>query len=128
MDSNKQEQQMEHTMTRKEELASIYWDFYKEVYSVRPRHINFEACTEAELEGMLDRLNEQAQVVFAEREEAEKNAVAAFENLVSMTIAAGADDRETALRWIMEGSEYNGDWDYFAWGHGLPYGYFRKMA
>lgn len=113
------------TMTRKEELVSIYWDFYKEVYNFRPRHIDFDRCTEADLELMLNSLNEQAQIVFAQREEDEKNAVAAFENLVNMSIAAGAEDRATSLRWIMDASDCKGDWEYLAWQKGLPYRYFK---
>lgn len=119
---------MDYTMTRKEELVNIYWDFYKEVHNFRPRHIDFEACTEADLEEMLDRLNEQAQVVFAEREAAEKDAVCKFNTLVDMTIASGAKTREDALRWIMEASGCDGDWDYFAWQNGLPYAYFKRVA
>lgn len=114
------------TMTRKEELASIYWDFYKEVYGVRPRWIDFEACSEEELVQMLDHLDAAAKVEFARQEEAEKAAVVKFEKLVADTMAAGAVRRETALRWIMEGSTCNGDWDFLCWEHGLPYGYFRK--
>ena len=117
--------QAEYTMTRKEELVSIYWDFYKEVNNVRPRWVNFDACTEADLEVMLRDLDEQAKVVFAQRAEDEKNAVAAFENLISMTIASGAKTREDALRWIMEGSTCGGDWEFLCYEHGLPYGYFK---
>lgn len=112
-------------MTRKEELAAIYWDFYKEVYNVRPRWIDFDACTEADLEQMLDSLDAQAKVEFARQAAAEQAAVDAFEKTVTQAIALGARDRETALRWLMEGSACNGDWDFLAWEHGLPYHYFR---
>ena len=116
------------TMTRKEELVSIYWDFYKEVHNVRPRHINFDACSEEDLTKMLDTLSIVSQELFAHREAEEKAAVSKFEALVSTTIAAGANDRETAMRWIMDGSDCDGDWDYYAWQNGIPYGYFRKTA
>jgi hypothetical protein len=38
----------------------------------------------------------------------------------------GARDRETALRWIMEASTANGDWEYFCFLNGLPYRYFER--
>jgi hypothetical protein len=117
---------MDYVMTRKEELESMYWDFYKEVYNVRPRWVDFTNCTEADIEAMLDSLNVQAQGVWAQREEDEKNAKAKFESLVDMTIAAGAKTRAAALRWIMEGSACSGDWEYLAWNHGLSYGYFKN--
>lgn len=114
----------EEEFLRKKYVAE-YWDFYKEVYNVRPRWVNFEGCSEADLVEMLDRLNEQAQAVFAQREEDELDAVVSFENMVAMTIAAGAEDRATALRWIMDGSTCNGDWEFMCYEHGLPYGYFK---
>lgn len=114
--------------TRKDELVSDYWDFYKEVHGCRPRHINFDACSEVELEEMLASLSMVAKEVFAEQEEREKAAIAKFEALVVSTIAAGAKDRETAMRWIMEGSESCGDWDYYAYANGIPYGYFRNIV
>jgi hypothetical protein len=39
----------------------------------------------------------------------------------------GAGDRATALRWIMEASSANGDWEYLCWDLGLPYHYFTKQ-
>jgi hypothetical protein len=116
------------TYTRKEALASEYWDFYKEVYNVRPRWINFEGCSEEDLEAMLGQLTEQAKAVFAEQERAEQRAIERFEALVASTIASGAKTREDALRWLMEASGCNGDWNYFAWDQGIPYSYFRKAA
>jgi hypothetical protein len=40
----------------------------------------------------------------------------------------GAKDRATALRWIMDASQAGGDWEYFCFLNGLPYGYFREAA
>ena len=64
-----------------------------------------------------------------EREKAEQEiAIKRFEDLVEKTIASGARDRETALRWIMDASDCDGDWEYLCYHHGLPYGYFKKAA
>lgn len=114
-------------LSRKEQLESMVWDAYKDAYGFRPRHMNIVAMTfEAELEAELEFLEEEiARVV--EREQAEQAlAVARFEQRVQSTIAAGAKDRETAIRWIRvaEGAEY-GDEDFLCYCLGLPYGYFK---
>ena len=54
------------TMTRREELESIYWDMYKDAHGIRPRHIRLDLCSEAEMEADLDRLH--AIIVDNERE------------------------------------------------------------
>lgn len=110
-----------------EQLQSDYSDFYKEVNGFRPRFMSDEQWnSEAWLRAELAILAEQAKVVAAEETRRETEAVAKFEKFVEITIAAGASDRETALRWIMDGSGYDGDWEYLCFGNGLPYGYFRR--
>ena len=41
---------------------------------------------------------------------------------------AGAGDRETALRWIMDASDCDGDWEFLCFHHHLPYGYFKQSV
>jgi len=64
----------------------------------------------------------------AEDARREQDAIVAFEVLVTKTINSGAKTREVALRWIMEASTCDGDWEYLCYTHGLPYSYFRKVA
>jgi hypothetical protein len=107
--------------TRHEELQAIYWDFYKEVYNVRPRWMNFDAMTEAEIEAALDSLSVQAERVFARRDEEERAAIARFEKSVADTITNGAGTRATAIRWLMDAEAgANGDEEYFCYLNGLP--------
>jgi hypothetical protein len=56
---------------------------------------------------------------------AEAEAVKKFEQHVTNTICMGARDRETALEWIMQASNANGDWEYLCYDLGLPYHYFK---
>ena len=49
-----------------------------------------------------------------------------FEQHVINTMCMGARDRETALRWIMDASTRNGDWEFLCYDLGLPYGHFNK--
>lgn len=63
----------------------------------------------------------------AMQEQAElADAVKKFEQHVTNTICMGARNRETALRWIMEASNADGDWEYLCFLNDLPYGYFNK--
>ena len=48
--------------------------------------------------------------------EADRQAAAAFESLVTKTIEMGAGDRETAIRWLFEGCE---DLESALWDRGL---------
>jgi hypothetical protein len=118
----------ELTMTRKESLASEYWEFYKELYNVRPRWVNFESCTEADLEEMLASLSKQAEGVWAQREADEKEAIARFEASVATTIAAGAADRATAVKWLQDAEGGADDIEFFEYLQGIPYGYVAKTA
>lgn len=115
-------------MTVLEQMACQYWDMYKDAYGVRPRGIDTSTWTESEFEAefaQLARVIEQEDVA---RKAAEAEAITKFEQHVTNTICMGARDRETALRWIMDASNANGDWEYMCWDLGLPYQYFRKVA
>lgn len=114
--------------TRKDELASIHYDMYKDVYGIRPRHIDYDLRTEAELEQMLEELSVELVAELARQDRAEANAIVEFERLVTQTINCGAGDRATALRWIKDESGCDGDWEYLCFLFDLPYGYFLKAA
>jgi hypothetical protein len=43
-------------------------------------------------------------------------------------INLGANDRETALRWIHEADGSGGDDEFLCYLNGLPYGYFKIAA
>lgn len=113
-------------MTNKQQLECIIWDAYKDAYGVRPRHMNLESMTEEELTKELEFLGKVIEENEKQRRADEAVAIDEFETHVSETIRMGAGDRETALRWIMEASQAEGDWEYFCFLEGLPYGYFNK--
>lgn len=113
-------------MTALERAQCIFWDMYKDAYGVRPRGIDTAAWTLEDFEkefkmlGQVIEQEEQARMV------REAEAVREFEKTVESVIQAGAGDRETALRWIMDSSDAGGDWEYFCFLRGLPYGYFNE--
>jgi hypothetical protein len=109
-----------------EQMACQYWDMYKDAHGFRPRGIDTSAWTEEdfmkefEYMGKLITQQEEARV------EAEHMASVRFEQRILDLMATGAEDRETAIRWIHEAEGTSGDDEYLCWTLGLSYGYFRK--
>ena len=115
-------------MSDLEQAQCIYWDMYKDAHGVRPRGIDTSTWTLQDFQQEFASLQEVIVREEAQRKVAEKEAVDKFEQHVTNTICMGARDRETALRWIMDASNANGDWEYLCYDLGLPYQYFRKVA
>ena len=115
-------------MSDLEQAQCIYWDMYKDAHGVRPRGIDTSTWTLQDFQQEFASLQEVIVREEANRQVAEKEAIAKFEQHVTNTICMGARDRETALRWIMDASNANGDWEYLCYDLGLPYHYFRKAA
>ena len=115
-------------MSDLEQAQCIYWDMYKDAHGVRPRGIDTSTWTMQDFQLEFASLQEVIVREEAQRKVAEKEAVDKFEQHVTNTICMGARDRETALRWIMDASNANGDWEYLCYDLGLPYQYFRKVA
>lgn len=116
------------TQAERDDALDCYYDVYKSVHGIKPRWMSFDGMSREEIQAEFTALDAEAQAHFAEEELREKEAIERFEKLVADTIVAGARDRETALRWIMDSSNANGDWEYLCYDHGLPYGYFKKAA
>lgn len=117
-------------MTRKEQLEAEFWDAYKDAYGIRPRHINLSEMTEDELEKELVTLGEIIGRQELNRVLREAEAARKFEERILSVIETGAKDRETALRWIMEGAGYDAEYGWntemIEWEMGLPYGYLKE--
>ena len=115
-------------MTVLEQMACQYWDMYKDAHGVRPRGINTSSWTEEDFIKEFDYLGKVIEEQAAARREAEKGAVRDFEARIGEMINLGANDRETALRWIHEADGSGGDDEFLCYLNGLPYGYFKKAA
>jgi hypothetical protein len=84
------------------QLESSIWDLYKDVHGYRPRHLDLNQCTDAELERLYQDLIQLLQEAQAAEAAEQAQADQAFEALVAQTIQMGAGDRPTALRWIQQ--------------------------
>jgi len=115
-------------MSTLEQYACTFWDMYKDAYGVRPRGINTDSWTEADFEEEFESLSKEIQREEADRQVREAQATMDFEARIQTIIISGAGDRATALRWIHDAENTNGDDEYLCYTVGLPYGYFRKVA
>ena len=111
-----------------EQYQATYWDMYKDAYGVRPRGVDTSSWTvetflkEFAYLGLVIEREEKARIA------AEENAVFSFEKRISDLMFSGAKDRATAMRWIHEAEDTQGDDEYLCYTLGLPYQYFRKVA
>ena len=111
--------------------SNIVSDLHKDAYGFRPGHAWYESwdqSTDAEKQEIWDDLIVAVDRSIADEKAREQESVLRFEELVAKNIELGAKDRATALRWIMDASEANGDWEYLCYLNYLPYQYFKKTA
>jgi len=113
-------------MSPLEQARCTYWDMHKDAYGFRPRGIDTSAWTLEQFDAEFKVLGEAIEREEIARKASEAEAVEKFERHVTNTICMGAGDRVTALRWIMQASRANGDWEYMCYDLGLPYRYFAK--
>jgi hypothetical protein len=110
-----------------EQLQCQYWDMYKDAYGVRPRGVDTSGWTEevfmAEFE-LLGKVIEQEEIA---RKESEAQAIVRFEDSVLNLMHTGTN-RERVIAWLMDAEGANGDYEYFCFTQGLPYGYFKEVA
>ena len=114
-------------MSTLEQMASQYWDMYKDAHGIRPRGIDTSSWTEADFNKEFEELNLISELNSRQRREDEQTAARKFESRVKELMEIGAKDREMAMRWIHEAEGSNGDDEFLCYLVGLSYGYFRKQ-
>jgi len=100
---------------------------YKEEYVVRPRGDDTSTWTVEDFRNEFEYLGAVINAADKDRLEAETRAVVEFENRVANLMHTGTN-RERVIAWLMDAEGANGDFEYFCYTQGLPYGYFRKAA
>ena len=110
-----------------EQAQSIYWDMYKDAHGVRPRGVDTSHWTLSDFEAEFKDLGQTIDREEVARKEAEARAIVDFENRVQNLMHTGTN-RERVIAWLMDAESANGDFEYFCFTQGLPYGYFRKVA
>jgi hypothetical protein len=110
-----------------EQMQCQFWDMYKDAYGVRPRGIDTTDWTEAEFMSEFETLGRVIEREEIARKEAEAKAIVDFEGRVLNLMHTGTN-RERVIAWLIDAEGANGDFEYFCFTQGLPYGYFRKAA
>jgi hypothetical protein len=110
-----------------EQMQCQYWDMYKDAYGVRPRGIDTTQWTEEEFMSEFETLGRVIEREEIARKESEAKAIVDFEDRVLNLMHTGTN-RERVIAWLMDAEGANGDFEYFCFTQGLPYGYFRKTA
>ena len=114
-------------MSSLEQAQCIYWDMYKDAYGVRPRGIDTSSWTLEQFEAEFVELGRVIEKEEAQRKIAEAEAIVEFEDRVTNLMHTGTN-RERVITWLMDAEGANGDFEYFCFTQGLPYGYFKKLA
>ena len=110
-----------------ERAQCTYWDLYKDAYGFRPRGVDTSSWTLEDFQAEFVSLGEVSDRREAERQSAEARAVVEFEDRVANLLHTGTN-RERVIAWLMDAEGANGDFEYFCYTQGLPYGYFLKAA
>ena len=108
-------------LTPREEMIQIYSDFHKEAYGFRPRGIDYDSMSLEDLESDFARFAEVCKTNAETEAKAEAKAIEAFKESVKKTIALGAGNEATALRWIAEAGVADSGWDmdFYLWKLGI---------
>jgi hypothetical protein len=114
-------------MSALEQAQCMYWDMYKDAYGVRPRGIDTSTWTLEDFDAEFKVLGQAIQREEIARRAAEAEAIVRFEDRVANLIHPGTN-RERVIAWLMDAEGATGDYEYFCYCVGLPYGYFRKVA
>jgi len=114
-------------MSTLEQYACQFWDMYKDAYGVRPRGIDTSSWSEADFEAEFESLGKAIEREEIARKAAEAQSIVDFEARVAMLVNSNTT-REQVVAWMMDAESANGDYEYFCFCVGLPYGYFRKVA
>jgi len=116
--------------TVQEQRAAEYSDFYKSVHGFRPR-VDLSQLTVSDLDARIAALAQAYRSQESYRLQREAEAQAKIEADIAAMISAGADSRETALRWILQSLSVDQDadaGDLVSYQLGLPQGYFSSVV
>jgi hypothetical protein len=107
-------------MTTLEQYECTYSDMFKDAHGFRPRGM-LMPTTEEEYEEEFTRLQRLIGIHMAEEAEFEELAIEEFKKNLDSVIAAGAGDRDTAIRWMAESKDFYGIQDVESYVYGLGF-------
>jgi hypothetical protein len=114
-------------MSALEQAQCLFWDLYKDAHGVRPRWIDTSTWTLEDFDAEFASLGKVIEANYKEQQAAEAEAIVRFEDRVQNLMHTGTS-RERVIAWLMDAEGANGDFEYFCFTQGLPYGYFKEAA
>jgi hypothetical protein len=115
----------------RDELETYIFDAHKTAFGFKGRHYDFASMSMEELREEADYIGKACQRAMKEEAEQEARSLEIFNELVQKTIASGAGDEETALRWLTQSETFNDGFDVEHWvyNHGILYtDYGKKLV
>lgn len=110
----------------REQLICTHSDAFKDAYGFRPRR-DWNGSTDEEISKAIEECGAEIRRLQELEEQAEREAIARFEKLLSGYMAHGAKDRKTALRWVyglvFDKGDSDIDFDHLCYAYSLPYNY-----
>jgi hypothetical protein len=112
-------------MSALEQAQCTYSDFHKDAYGFRPRNdVSNWTLEDFDREfAIFARVCEENRI---QEEAAEAEAIVRFEDRVTNLMHTGTN-RARVIAWLMDAEGANGDFEYFCFTQGLPYGYFKEL-
>jgi hypothetical protein len=107
-----------------EQAQETYSDMHKDAYGFRPR-FDFSNYTLEQFDAEFKTMGKVIEENENQRKAEEIEAIARFEDKVLNLMHTGTN-RTRVISWLMDAESANGDFEYFAYTQGLPYGYFQK--
>jgi hypothetical protein len=111
-------------LTKLEQMACEYSDYYKSAYGFRPRHVDTSTWTVQDFESVFDELARVCAQNEEQRATDEAQAAHDLEIRIQGLLECGAKDRAMAIRWLDEAEGADGDREYLCFLLGVRYGYF----
>ena len=108
----------------RDNLATYIYEGHKDAFGVKGRHYNFEAMSLEELKAEADYISRSVKEQMELEANMEKEAVDRFEKAIAEYMQMGAEDRHTAIRWLLQAEGLDNEYDagYICYNLGLPYG------
>ena len=104
-------------------LETSVYEMHKQAYGVKGRHYNFSKMSTKDLEKELDHLCDVAKREAEIEKRQEEDNLKAFESRIDEALSLGAENREDAIKWILqaEGLDKEQDKGYICYTLGLNY-------
>jgi hypothetical protein len=113
-------------LTEREELISYICDAHKDARGFRPRYINFDSMTIAQLDLMANEMSIEVGETIARDNARRAMSETNFETLIIEMIGYGAACRKTAIRWLADAFEDN-DPSYICYMLDIGYAYEKEI-